>query len=45
MTAFDVVLRLSVEDAESAVRAVLADHGFRVLTEIDMAAAFKAKLG
>lgn len=45
MTSFDVVLDLSVEDAESAVRAALAEHGFGVLTEIDMAAAFKAKLG
>jgi len=45
MTSFDVVLDLSVEDAELAVRAALAEHGFGVLTEIDMAAAFKAKLG
>ncbi len=45
VTSFDVVLDLSVEDAESAVRAALAQHGFGVLTEIDMAAAFKAKLG
>jgi uncharacterized protein (DUF302 family) len=45
VTSFDVVLDLSVEDAESAVRAALAEHGFGVLTEIDMAAAFKAKLG
>jgi len=45
MTSFDVVLDLSVEGAESAVRAALAKHGFSVLTEIDMAAAFKAKLG
>jgi len=45
MTSFDVVLDLSDEDAESSVRAALAEHGFGVLTEIDMAAAFKAKLG
>jgi uncharacterized protein (DUF302 family) len=45
VTSFDVVLDLSVEDAESAVRAALAEHGFGVLTEIDVAAAFKAKLG
>jgi len=34
MTSFDVVLDLSVEDAESAVRAALVEHGFGVLTEI-----------
>jgi len=45
VTPFDVVLDLSPEEAESAVRTALADHGFGVLTEIDMAAAFKAKLG
>ena len=45
MTSFDVVLDLSIEDAESAVRAALADHGFDVLTEINVSAAFKAKLG
>ena len=45
MTSFDVVLELSVEEAEPAVRAALAEQGFGVLTEIDMAAAFKAKLG
>jgi uncharacterized protein (DUF302 family) len=45
MKSFDVVLDLSGEDAASAVRAALAEHGFGVLTEIDMAAAFKAKLG
>ncbi len=45
MTSFDVVLNLTIEDAESAVRAALGDHGLDVLTEIDMAAAFKAKLG
>jgi uncharacterized protein (DUF302 family) len=45
MTAFDVVLNLPTDDAEDAVRAALAQHGFGVLTEIDMAAAFKAKLG
>ena len=45
MTSVDVVLDLSIEDAEPVVRAALADNGFGVLTEIDMAAVFEAKLG
>lgn len=45
MTSFDVVLDLSIEDAEPQVRAALAEQGFGVLTEIDLAAAFKSKLG
>ena len=42
---FGVRTLLSVEDAEAAVRRALADEGFGVLTEIDVAATMKAKLG
>jgi uncharacterized protein (DUF302 family) len=45
VTSFEAVLELPVERAEAAVRAALADYGFGVLTEIDMAAAFKRALG
>ena len=36
---------LSMTEAEEAVRAKLADQGFGVLTEIDVAATLKSKLG
>jgi len=42
---FGVRTALAPEAAEAAVRAALADEGFGVLTEIDVAATFQAKLG
>ena len=45
MKSFDVVLDVSLELAEAEVRAALQAQGFGVLTEIDVAATFKEKLG
>jgi uncharacterized protein (DUF302 family) len=39
-----VTTSMGVEDAEAAIRAALADEGFGILTEIDLAGTFKAKL-
>ena len=44
MKAIEIVVDLSQEDAERAIRAALAAQGFGVLTEIDVAATLKAKL-
>lgn len=40
-----VTARNSFDDAEKAIREELADVGFGILTEVDMAATLKAKLG
>ena len=45
MKSFDTIVPMGEADAEAAVRAALGDQGFGVLTEIDVAATLKAKLG
>jgi uncharacterized protein (DUF302 family) len=45
MHAIETTIPLPADEAEVAVRAALADQGFGVLTEIDIAATLKAKLG
>jgi len=42
---FTTTLETTVGDAEARVRAALQTEGFGVLTEIDIAAAFREKLG
>jgi uncharacterized protein (DUF302 family) len=41
----DRVVGLPIAQAEEAVRAALKDQGFGVLTELDVAAVFREKLG
>ncbi len=45
MRSFDATLAMSMADAQAAVTAALAEQGFGVLTEIDVAATLLAKLG
>ena len=45
MHAFETTVGAPMEDVEPVVRAALTAEGFGVLTEIDVAATFRAKLG
>ena len=45
MASIETTTTLSMADAESAVRVALADQGFGILTEIDIAATLRIKLG
>ncbi|MCL5948611.1 MAG: DUF302 domain-containing protein [Actinobacteria bacterium] len=45
MKAIQVVVESNIQDTESAVRKALGDRGFGVLTEIDVAATLKEKIG
>lgn len=45
MQPITVTVDAGFEEAEAAVRATLSEQGFGVLTEIDVAATLKAKLG
>ena len=45
MDGIEITVGLPIERAEVVVREALASQGFGILTEIDVAATFKAKLG
>jgi uncharacterized protein (DUF302 family) len=44
MDSYEITVALPPDEAEAAIRTSLADNGFGVLTEIDVAATLKAKL-
>jgi uncharacterized protein (DUF302 family) len=45
MHAIETTVPVPLDQAEATIRAALADQGFGVLTEIDVAATLRAKLG
>ena len=45
MDGIEITVELPIERAEVVVREALASQGFGILTEIDVASTFKAKLG
>lgn len=45
MQSIEAIVERPPAEAESAIRGALAEQGFGVLTEIDVAAVFRAKLG
>jgi uncharacterized protein (DUF302 family) len=45
MATIETTTSLSMTDAETAVRTALTEQGFGVLTEIDVAATLRAKIG
>lgn len=45
MHAIETTVEMDLDDTEKAVRDALAEQGFGVLTEIDVAATLRAKLG
>ncbi len=45
MQGIETTTKMSIDAADAAIRTALGEHGFGVLTEIDVAATLKAKLG